>query len=178
MFLRLAGSVLAMGTLRAAEQAHMTISKQDTTVRVLVEITPDSVWRIEKSVDGGKTWIILEGEAIIVSQNEIQWDIPMVQGEPTALYRLKLVTTATITVADRSYQFTPSENLYNTMSTLPGLTVTPKLYTGIGQFVTSINGVAKGGGKNWILFMNGTSTTVGSLQVIPKAGDKIEWKLI
>lgn len=180
MFLRLASGALAMGVWRQAksQSAYMSISKQDTTVRVLVDITPDSIWEIQKSTDSGKTWITLEGDAIIISSNEIQWDIPIVHGEPAAIFRLKQVT-ATMTVAGVNYQFTPNaQSLYAIMAGLTNFTMKSRRFTGLGQFITELNGTAKGGGKNWILFVNGQSTNVGASQIIPKAGDKIEWRLV
>ncbi|MBI2627426.1 DUF4430 domain-containing protein [Candidatus Nomurabacteria bacterium] len=150
------------------------VNKTGTIISIVADSLGNSIWELQKSTNSGTTWI-----TVLSTQGQTRWDIPISTNEPTVIFRLKLVTTATMTVADKNYQFTPiGQSLFTGMAQLSGLTVKSQSYTGMGQFVTSLNDTVKGGGKNWILFVNGQSTTVGSSQVVPKAGDKIGWRLV
>lgn len=50
-------------------------------------------------------------------------------------------------------------------------------YSGIGEFVTSINGVKPGSDQFWAFYVNGESSQVGASQYQTKNSDLIEWKL-
>jgi hypothetical protein len=52
-----------------------------------------------------------------------------------------------------------------------------KSYSGIGEMVLSIDGVAPDSKHFWEFFVNGKSSNVGASSYVLKAGDKIEWKL-
>jgi|GEM_PF-2986286 len=51
-----------------------------------------------------------------------------------------------------------------------------KEYVGLGFFVETINGRAAGGGKYWILYVNGKSSNLGVSQALVSPGDRIEWR--
>lgn len=50
-------------------------------------------------------------------------------------------------------------------------------YAGIGEFVTSINGVKPASDQFWAFYVNGKSSQVGASQYQTKNSDLIEWKL-
>ena len=50
-------------------------------------------------------------------------------------------------------------------------------YSGLGFFITEINGLKNGNGKNLMYEINGKEATEGVSSYIPKDGDFIEWKL-
>ena len=50
-------------------------------------------------------------------------------------------------------------------------------YSGIGEFVVSIDGMKPDSKHFWEFFVNGKSSNVGASSYVLKEGDKIEWKL-
>jgi hypothetical protein len=52
-----------------------------------------------------------------------------------------------------------------------------KEFTGMGEFVQSINGVVPDSSHFWAFYVNGVSSQVGASQYQTKATDNIEWKL-
>ena len=50
-------------------------------------------------------------------------------------------------------------------------------YSGIGEFVQSIDGVQPDSKHYWEFFVNGQSSNVGASSYTLKNGDKIEWKI-
>ena len=55
--------------------------------------------------------------------------------------------------------------------------VETKTYDGIGEMVTSINGVAPDSKHFWAFYVNDKQAEVGAGQYVTKNGDKITWKL-
>jgi hypothetical protein len=59
-----------------------------------------------------------------------------------------------------------------------GHKVETKEYSGMGEFVTSIDGVAAEDGKNfWAFYVNGQMAAEGASTYKTKDGEKIEWRL-
>lgn len=50
-------------------------------------------------------------------------------------------------------------------------------YSGLGEFVISIDGIKPDNKHFWAFYVNGKSSNVGAGSYKPKNGDKIEWKL-
>lgn len=55
--------------------------------------------------------------------------------------------------------------------------VETKTYDGIGEMVTSVNGVTPDSKHFWGFYVNGKQAEVGAGQYVTKEGDKITWKL-
>lgn len=55
--------------------------------------------------------------------------------------------------------------------------VTTKTYEGLGEMVTSIDGVAADSKHFWSLYVNGRQSQVGAAAYITHATDTITWKL-
>lgn len=55
--------------------------------------------------------------------------------------------------------------------------VETKNYEGIGELVTSIDGVVSDGGHFWAFYVNDQQSQVGASAYITKDTDKITWKL-
>jgi len=53
---------------------------------------------------------------------------------------------------------------------------TTRAYAGLGEMITSINGVANSGGKYWFLYENGATSTKGASETFVNDGDTFEWK--
>lgn len=51
-----------------------------------------------------------------------------------------------------------------------------KNYTGMGKFITSINGIENSGGQNWIYYVNNKEAQVGVSNYKIKVGDIVSWK--
>ena len=59
-----------------------------------------------------------------------------------------------------------------------GHTIETKTFSGVGEYVTSIDGKKEDTGKNfWALYVNGVQSQVGASDYKPKDKDKIVWKL-
>lgn len=57
-------------------------------------------------------------------------------------------------------------------------TVETEEYTGIGEYVVSINGVKADSTNNfWGFYVNGEQAQVGAADYVTKNGDQIEWRL-
>ena len=88
---------------------------------------------------------------------------------------------AEIRVASTAYPITVrgGETLFEAMQALSlvgTFTFTGRDYAGLGFFVESINGVPNAGGKYWVFYLNGVSSTEGVSLVKLKQGDLVEWK--
>lgn len=55
--------------------------------------------------------------------------------------------------------------------------VQTKVYSGLGEFVESINGIKPDSAHFWEFYINGKSSTVGASSYVTKSEDNIEWKL-
>jgi hypothetical protein len=55
--------------------------------------------------------------------------------------------------------------------------VDTKIYSGMGEFVISIDGIKPDSKRFWAFYLNGKSSSVGASGYKLKDGDKIEWKL-
>ena len=50
-------------------------------------------------------------------------------------------------------------------------------FSGLGEFVTAINGIKAGDSHFWAFYVNGQQAQVGASQYETKNSDQIEWKL-
>lgn len=172
--------LLGRKTARAAEAAaHLEVVGwvNSSTIRILIVYAPlGSTWKIQKSADMS-TWAdVTPVNSKIIGSGRIELDLPV--AEPRAFFRPQLVS-ATMVVADRTYQFPArGQNLHTAMTGLANLAMESSEFPDLGRFVTKLNGTAKGGGKNWILFVNGEGAAVGSSSLIPRPGDRIVWELV
>lgn len=92
------------------------------------------------------------------------------------------VEVATLTISNESLEFPLTEEMtvYDAMNLLKEegkLTFEGKNYPALGFFVTSINSISAGGGKNLFYYINGEEASVGISTYQIKEGDSIEWKL-
>lgn len=55
-------------------------------------------------------------------------------------------------------------------------TIETKTFSGIGEYVTTIDGKKEDSKHFWALYVNGKQSQVGASDYKVKAGDKIEWK--
>lgn len=74
-----------------------------------------------------------------------------------------------------SYQGVEGKNALDLLKA--SYTVETENFSGIGEFVKTINGVAPSKDQFWGFYVNGVSSNVGAAQYMTKATDKIEWKL-
>jgi hypothetical protein len=80
-----------------------------------------------------------------------------------------------------SLSFTATENstVYEFMNKLKNkdkINFTEKNYTGMGKFISEINGIKGNGVKNWIYYVNGVKAEVGVSNYKINKGDIISWK--
>jgi len=84
-------------------------------------------------------------------------------------------------VQDKNYtaKIKEGSSAYELMNQLKqdGLTFSATEYSGLGFFITEINGVKEDRKKSnyWTLYINGKESSVGASQLILKEGDLIEW---
>lgn len=50
-------------------------------------------------------------------------------------------------------------------------------FSGLGEFVTSIDGVSPASNQFWAFYVDGAQAQVGASDYVTKDGEKIEWKL-
>lgn len=77
-------------------------------------------------------------------------------------------------------QSTGQTTVYDAMNSLTAegkMTFEGKNYPGLGFFVTQINSLQSGDGKNLMYYINGVEASVGVSSYIVQEGDIIEWKL-
>lgn len=60
--------------------------------------------------------------------------------------------------------------------TASGLTFMSHEYPGMGTFIDSIQGVANADGYYWILYHNGSKSSVGASSIVLHQGDSAEWR--
>lgn len=92
-----------------------------------------------------------------------------------------LPQTSILEINGQQYEeeITAEMSVYDFMSKLRekgGIDFTEKNYTGIGKFITSINGIKGDGDKNWIYYVNGVEAQVGVSNYKINKGDMISWK--
>lgn len=103
------------------------------------------------------------------------------QGTTTPTQTTHAAYNARIVVGNTAYPIvvTSHESLLEAMLQLEkgsSFTFSGRDYPGLGFFVDAINGVAHGGGKYWVYYINGTSATEGVSSTILTPGDQIVWK--
>lgn len=91
-------------------------------------------------------------------------------------------STVTFIVGDAHYSvvITSGETVENAMKTLAaqktGFVYTEKSYTGLGEYINSINGEPNGNGLYWFLYVNGKSSDTGASATHLSPGDTVTWK--
>jgi hypothetical protein len=88
----------------------------------------------------------------------------------------------TLTVSNKNYAASaqPGTTAYEAMlaiSSSSDFSFTASYYSGIGYFVTEINGMRGGREAYWSFYVNGSYSSVGVSEYEIKNGDVIEWKL-
>jgi hypothetical protein len=92
-----------------------------------------------------------------------------------------LVADATLKVGSTTYPLIlhSDETVIEAMRELSAagdLAFTGRQFPGLGFFVDSLNGIQNTGGKYWVFYLNGVSSTEGASSVVLKKGDVVEWK--
>ncbi|HEY0010995.1 MAG TPA: DUF4430 domain-containing protein [Candidatus Paceibacterota bacterium] len=90
--------------------------------------------------------------------------------------------TATLTVDGVRYGLTAPEGAtlkeaLDRLQAETSFTYQYRSYTGLGAFVTHINGRASGNDRYWILYVNGKKSAAGISSTRIQKGDVIEWNL-
>jgi hypothetical protein len=80
------------------------------------------------------------------------------------------------------FSFLPEETLYSSMVKMKNqdlITFSGKEFSGLGFFITEINGVSQNPQKGlyWKYFINEKPANIGISSYVLKRGDKISWKL-
>lgn len=88
---------------------------------------------------------------------------------------------ATLKINDSVYilGFNSNESLFDSMQHQKDsekITFESKNYSGIGQFIYSINGIKSDGSNYWIYYINGNEAQIGVSSYKLKDNDQIEWK--
>ncbi len=94
----------------------------------------------------------------------------------------KSASKARITIAGENFEVALTDNMsvYDAMKILKEegkITFEGKEYPALGFFVTKINSLEAGDGKNLFYYINGIEASVGISTYEIKEGDIIEWKL-
>ena len=89
---------------------------------------------------------------------------------------------ATLKITDQEFivPITNDTTVYDAMYKLSSegkIKFEGKEYVGLGFFVTAVNSLKSGNGKNLIYYINNTQASVGISTYVIQEGDVIEWKL-
>ena len=170
---------LTMGTpwANAQSAARLNVGKANTGVRILADVNPvNSFWELQKSIDGGKTWVALSNDFTVIATGKIRWDVSTT--EPSATFRTKLATG--LKVGEKAYRIESGQTLFAAMTSLrtatPALSFASEYKSDLkGQFITEINGTQ----GEWVFQVKGKAgyIEIGSSLYTPQLGDLIEWKL-
>ncbi len=155
-FLRAVGlSVLGgFSCWAATPTAQLYISRTSSGLRIIAIIDPtDSVWELQQSTDSGKTWITLSGKPVLIGPGRIMWNVP---NESGVIFRTRLMTEATMKVANVTYQIQANgRTLFTAMERLqledPSFKFTWE-WRKLGRFVTSVNDIKH---PKWVFTVNG-----------------------
>ena len=79
--------------------------------------------------------------------------------------------------ADELFNFYADENKTALDLLKSAHKVVTKTFSGVGEFVESINGVKPDSKHFWAFYVNDKSSNVGAGAYIPNEGDKLEWKM-
>jgi hypothetical protein len=85
---------------------------------------------------------------------------------PAPVNSYTIPVTAHETVLDAMYAYASSSSF----------TFTGRDYPSLGFFVESIGGKQNAGGAYWILYLNGTSSSLGASSALVDPGDRLEWR--
>lgn len=96
--------------------------------------------------------------------------------EPAATSSTATVKIAGATLTVPVYAGEKVIDAMQTLSSTGQISFTSHEYLGMGLFIDSINGTKNAGGTYWILYINGTSSTVGASTASIKPGDVVEWR--
>ncbi len=77
--------------------------------------------------------------------------------------------------------FTEGDSVYSVMQKIENnktnnFVFTSKSYSGLGEFINSINGVSGTAGHYWVYFVNNEEASVGVSTYVLHTGDTITWK--
>jgi len=113
-----------------------------------------------------------------VTSNQTSQEVPPSEG----LAPLEPHANATLSVQgfkqNQSLSFTnPGETVTALDLLKSNYQVVTKTFSGLGEFVESINGIKPDSKHFWAFYVNGKSSNVGAGSYTVKDGDKLEWKL-
>lgn len=102
--------------------------------------------------------------------------------QSTSITSTSVSKQAIFKVAGEEFIIQTSEyyTVYDAMNSLRAqgkITFEGKEYPGLGFFVTQINSLKAGDGKNLMYYINGEEASAGVSTYVFKEGDNIEWKL-
>lgn len=90
-------------------------------------------------------------------------------------------STASLSVEGTRYQIpiTIQTSVFNAMRALASTTAfnfSSREFSGMGEFVESINGKKNADGYYWILYVNGAASQTGASQTAVSPKDTVEWR--
>jgi len=118
------------------------------------------------------------------NQNQVSSSKYQVAGNQNQSPSTTVIQTQSLTVTETvegsnlnksNYQIAEGKNALDLLKSTHQ--VTTKEYSGIGEFVESIDGIKPDNKHFWAFYVNGASSNVGASAYILKDNDKIEWKL-
>lgn len=156
----LVGGVMLMlprtlwASLWTTPSARLKVKRVGANVVITAEYSPtESVWELQKSLNTGVSWTIVQG-GIITAPGKMEWTITATQGAVT--FRLRQVT-ATLVVEEKSYQIPVGQILFDALGNLKASATTSFTFKSTdetqneGQFVTSLN---ERNSKYWVFEPN------------------------
>ncbi len=172
-FIRVISLSVLSGFSCWGNNSQLYISRTSSGLRIIAIIPPGSLWELQKSTDGGKTWTALTDKPLPIGPGRIVWNVP---SNESAIFRIRLVTEATLKVADGVYQVQADGNLLTAMERLeldnPSFRFTWE-WRKLGRFATSINGTDH---PKWVFTVDGKrQDQYGISDYILTPGKTVAW---
>jgi len=173
---------ISKGSLYSADASIGMTDDIDVDIELTAKKTNDAVNDVIYSVEDDEIVSSSSPHNNIKSPTVISTVVEKSLKEDSPLY-----TPYSLLVNDKEYNLNLSKDkeytVYELMQLLSADSKKPfmfktKEYTGMGYFVTSINGIENNPKENqyWIYFINEESAKMGISQYVIKKGDVIQWK--
>ena len=119
-------------------------------------------------------------KAKVVSNNNVVVESPTQTAKTEEVKTFNSVATLKIGGGSFRLDFNKDESLYNTLNRLKAagvITMSGKEYSGLGFFVSEINGLKSSGGKSIIYYVNSEKASIGISNLKLNPEDIIEFKV-
>lgn len=121
--------------------------------------------------------LLLMAAGCVAKRSEVNNDLVFGQNQQVQRQQIQVSQKVEADFADTLFNFYADENKTALDLLKSNHQVETKEFSGVGEFVESINGVKADSRHFWEFFVNEKSSNVGAGSYKPSDKDKLEWKL-